>query len=611
MSLWIWGGISFAILSLLIRKNDNNGLIEQQLFTQLCIIVASIQISMTMLLFMDSYTRATQTIVWGIPWMLSLYRLIKPLASSDRAAFGLSGIHWTHIVILLVGLGYLWQATPPPWMRDSLTYHLALAKQYAIAGTYTQTDLVIFAYFPQGWQSILTAIHDPNTGQAVFNPRYFSVLICMSTALGLFGWLKEHTNSDTWSVTGALAYLLTPSVIEFGTSCYVQPWLTAVCLWILMSLQRKRPAFAIGLLVGLACSLKYSALILPILILPIVYSFSKSLKQTVQFIGGVCILGLLFYIRNFVDTGNPLFPMMYNLFGGTGWDNWRSLAYEHTLDNYGMGRSLIDYILLPLRLFTSMDMTGSFQGSLGIGWLGMLFAAIWKRRTQNNTSPSDTWMWMFLGGWFVFWAFQVQQVRFFLPLFPIIPMLTIPTLAKWQANLWGIWLCISMMWSIKPIQQLIENQQGHVYWEALEENTAERSNDLFLDHRLPENHPVYTHINEMETNKVWLVWMRGYHYYLDGEARIDNVFGATRFERLLFEQSLDEVYASLKNDNISHIVINWRFFLRDNNADYLGKEATTVIQDAFTQLIQTNRLRPLQQWGPVWLYELEDSSSSE
>ena len=606
MIVWIWGGISFVVFSLLFQRTEDSGLVEQHAFTQLCVIVASIQLFMTTLLFIGWYTTFTQWLVWGIPWGFAARRWYTQLKSGNLRGFPLPKISWHYAVILLIGIGYLWHATPPPWMRDSLTYHLALAKQYAIAGSYTQTDLVIFAYFPQGWQSILTAMHDPNTGHAVFNPRYFSVLICLSTAIGLFGWLKEHTKSEGWSFTGVVAYLLTPSVIEFGTSCYVQPWLTAVCLWVLMSIYAKKSPFTIGLLIGLACSLKYSALILPILMVPIVYFSTNNIKQVGQFIVGVCTLGLTFYIRNVLETGNPLFPMMYDIFGGSGWDEWRALAYEHTLDNYGMGRSLVDYMGLPFRLFTSMDMTNSFQGSLGVGWLTMIAAALWLR-----TSRSNTWMWMLLGGWFVFWAFQVQQVRFFLPMLPIIPILAIPTLAKWRPNLWGIWIGLSVTWAIKPMQQLVDNQQGEVYWTALKQSDPARAKELFLDHRLPENHPVYTYINAIDTDTVWLVWMRGYHYYLDRAARIDNVFGAARFERLLLEQSPDEIHASLQKDKISHVVINWRFFLRDNNADYLGEGASVVIQDAFTQLIQTNKLQPVQQWGPVWIYEVEDSSSSE
>lgn len=596
MIFWIVMGLFWGLCS-----NKGDGPFEKRLFVRGCKLLATIQLTMTTLLFLGLYNEFTQWIIWSIPWLFGLWdwttKRITPLQIKKPS--------WHHAVIGFIGAGYLWHATPPPWMRDSLTYHLALAKQYALTGNYTDTDFIIFAYFPQGWQSILAALHSPLTGEALFNPRYFTVGICMLTAIGLFGWIKEQIDNPEWALTGATLYLLTPSIIEFGTSCYVQPWLTAVCLWTLMSLYDRKSPLMIGGIVGIACSLKYSALILPLLLLPIVYTSSRRVNDVFQFIVGIFATGTIFYLRNLFETGNPLFPMMYDLFGGEGWDSWRAIAYEHTLDNYGMGRSFLDYILLPFRLFGTMDMTRFFQGSIGIGWLLMIAFSWW----QTKKSTSQKWMWGLLLGWFVFWAFQVQQVRFFLPMLPLMLLICIPILSAWKSRSWSIWIVLSIIWSLHPLQQLLSNQQGHVYWQTRQTHSIDESKSLFLDHRLPENHPVYTYTNSLNTEKVWLVWMRGYHYYLDAPVRIDNVFGATRFEQLLWENTVTDIKYSLHRDNISHIIINWRFFLQNNNADYLEDGASIVIQERFTALIQMKILRPVRQWGPIWIYELEESSS--
>ena len=598
MILWIVIGFFWGLYS-----NRGDGTVEKRLFIRGCQLIATIQIAMTCLLFIGLYNEFSQWVVWSIPWLFGLW----DWKTKGVTPVSFNKISWHHAFIGIVGVGYLWHATPPPWMRDSLTYHLALAKQYSLAGNYTDTDFIIFSYFPQGWQSILSALHSPLTGKAMFNPRYLAVGICILTALGLFGWIKEQIDHREWALTGAILYLLTPSIIEFGTSCYVQPWLTAVYLWIMMSIYDRKSPLIIGGIVGIACSLKYSALILPLLILPIVYSSSRRVNDVFHFFLGIFTTGTLFYVRNLLETGNPIFPMMYELFGGEGWDSWRSIAYEHTLDNYGMGRSIIDYVLLPLRLFGTMDMTKSFQGSLGIGWLLMIAISWWQIRKDTV----QKWMWGLLVGWFIFWALQVQQVRFFLPIIPLIVLICIPILSRWRDRSWGIWLSISVIWSLYPIQQIVINQQGHVYWKVRQTESIDKATTLFLDHRLPENHPIYTYMNSLTTQKIWLVWMRGYHYYIDAPVRIDNVFGATRFEQLLWKHTTQEIQTSLRRDNISHIIVNWRFFLQDNNADYLEDGASIVIQERFTTLIQMEVLRPIRQWGPVWIYELEESSSEK
>ena len=570
------------------------------LFFRVCHWVATVQVLMTIILLLGIYTPIVQQII-----------CITPLVMAGYAWFSSEHIHYItptryHIPMLLLGLGYLLYASPSPWMRDELTYHLALAKQYAQQGSFVETDFVVFSYFPQGWQSFLTLLHDTHTGTFLFNPRYFSVLIVMVTACGLFGWLKDKT-SLLWAMTGSILYLCTPSIFEFGTSCYVQPWLTAVFLWLLLEFESDTHPFRIGLIVGIACSLKYSALIVPLFLLLMIYYQDRRLHSVSTFLGGTLLTGSVFYIRNIIDTGNPLFPMMYSIFAGEGWDEWQAIAYEQTLDNYGMGRTLLDYLLLPFRLFTTQDMTGYFQGSLGFGWLLMLIIGIWQRKPSKDTH----WMWFLLGGWFLFWAFQVQQVRFFLPILPLMTMLLIPILYRWRPKSWLIWVMASMVWTILPLQDRLYNQQGQVFWKTFAQTqNYEVAQNAFLAHRLPESIPPYKFLNDIETKKIWLVWMRGYHYYIDKEVRIDNVFGAYRFEKLLLEHSLDSIHSQLQQDDISHVVINRRFFLINDNADYLGKNATKAIQKQFNHMIQKGILHPVQRWGSVELYEVDTSSES-
>ncbi len=588
-----------------VRETEELGL---SIFMRLCNILLIMQMLMMLILLIGLYTIEIQWLILSVPWAFCVHTLsTQPRLPLQKSI--VKGLHVWLIPILLVLCGYVWHASPPPWMRDSLTYHLALAKQYALHGHYVDTDFVVFSYFPQGWQSLLTLFHQAESGTALFNPRYASVSITIATGLGIFGWLKQKTNSAPWAMTGALIYLLTPSVIEFGTSCYVQSWLTALCLYLVLSIERKQSSWWIGVLVGAAISVKYSALILPFMVAPLIYT-QKNSRELIPFFGGVAALGGIFLVRNTLDTGNPVFPLLYEWFGGEGWDSWRALAYEKTLQNYGMGRDGADYVLLPFRLFTTQNMHQYFQGSLGLGWLLLLMTTGFlsqNRAFASKHSLSPRWMWGLLFVWFIFWAVQVQQVRFFLPFLPLIALLCIPTVSLWKPNAWGLWIVLSCGWAIKPIQSLLYNQQGHVYWKH---DSTTNAKWTFLEHRLPENIPLYRHLNQLGANKVWLVWMRGYHYYLEPPVRLDNVFGATRFERLLYEKDTAQIVDSLQADNISHIAIHWRFFLTDQNADYLGEDATVQIQSRFNELIQNQILLPQKQWGPVWLYEVVDSELS-
>ena len=108
-------------------------------------------------------------------------------------------------------------AFPPVWFRDSLTYHLSLAKHYSNTGGYFPTDEVIFAYFPQGWQSILAFFHLYD--RLATNPRYISVVLALACAAGIVSTAKE--SHKLVGYCGGALFLLIPTVIEFGSSCCV------------------------------------------------------------------------------------------------------------------------------------------------------------------------------------------------------------------------------------------------------------------------------------------------------------------------------------------------------------------------------------------------------
>ena len=102
--------------------------------------------------------------------------------------------------------------------------------------------------------------------------------------------------------------------------------------------------------------------------------------------------------------------------------------------------------------------------------------------------------------------------------------------------------------------------------------------------------------------------MRGYTYYSPKEVRVDSVFGAWRFEELLehSEKPLD-VIRSLHLDNISHIVINHRFFLVDGNAD-LQEGRTQKLQKQFQLLIDQELLIPVHQVKSIVVYKVIETN---
>ena len=110
--------------------------------------------------------------------------------------------------------------------------------------------------------------------------------------------------------------------------------------------------------------------------------------------------------------------MMWTTFGGAGWDEWRAMAYDTTLQNYGAGRDVINTLVLPIRMIFPRDMTDGFQGSIGpIVWTIIIWGLF--KRKDNFWSIS-------LVAWVVIWASNVQQIRFLMPLIPVMVAVSQP-----------------------------------------------------------------------------------------------------------------------------------------------------------------------------------------
>jgi hypothetical protein len=537
--------------------------------------------------------------------------------SSPEAEPALRGPLLAGTAVLVV---YLLLASVPPWYRDSMVYHLALPRAFAMHGGYVRPDDNIFASFPLGYESFLAALHAFGPGPdrfPPFNPRLPGAWIAAAAALATMGLARQAGANARYAGWSGVLLLLVPTLLEFGPSAYVEPYLIllgTLALGGVLRLSRGEPKFLLpaALFAGLAASVKYPGLavvaILAVLLLaqgvgrgPEVAR--EAMRRTATFLAIAVAVGSPFYVRNIVERGNPLFPLAYGLFGGTGWDEWRSLAYDVTLSHYGAGRDSVDWLLLPLRTFTWRDMVRGFEGSIGpvvgLGVLGYFF----RRKEGPRLGPGL--LFAFVLAWFGFWAATVQQSRFFLVAVP--PALALGTIAlgrlgETRPRAAGLALTaalvLSVGWATEPLRFLWNRQQTSAWLEGT------MSREELLSRLLPESYAFEADLEKHvpPDGRVWLVWTRGYTYYLRRPYRLDSVFEAYRFEELLDRQGADSsLLDSLAADGISHVLVHGRFFLVDDNAD-LGPGRTTRLRARFDRLRADGRLVPAATWGDITLY---------
>ena len=264
-----------------------------------------------------------------------------------------------------------------------------------------------------------------------------------------------------------------------------------------------------------------------------------------------------------------------------------------------MGKDLFDYLVLLPRIFLTQDMVHYFQGSLG-PVVGLLFLFSWRKRDAS---------FFFVLGFLVLWSVQVQQIRFLMPIVPIMIALGISTIQ--DTSLWRYTLVVgsSVLWGsihLPGLEKQLTSQSEPLYdapfsflWKRQHTSRyllGEMTKQELLGRMHKEIMPIYDFLRDVPKNKIWLVYTRAYVYYLDASFRLDNIVEDFRFSQALAQKrAISEWRQLLHEENITHMIINHRFF-----------DSTQEFQD----LLDQNVLSPKLIVHKTVLYEVSSSMTS-
>ena len=286
---------------------------------------------------------------WIIALMALLFLGMRDLGVLLRAAAGTlrraRHATWFRLALWSVlGLFLLLNlvcAFEPPWQYDVLEYHLAAPAAYHDAGHVFFMRNNAYANFPQNTEMLyLLAMNltgSPDRGAIV------GQLLCAAlgflAALALRGLIAGVAGKTAGDLAAAIFYTW-PAVTMYSGCAYVELPLIfygTLALWgLVWSWRRKltRPGprgwviLAAGA-TGLAMGVKYTAALLffiPIVIWLAGTGFAASVapKEILRRIGlfaGVAILCFSpWLIRNYTDTRDPVYPLLYQRFHSANWD---------------------------------------------------------------------------------------------------------------------------------------------------------------------------------------------------------------------------------------------------------------------------------------------------
>lgn len=238
--------------------------------------------------------------------------------------------------------GFLWADDPLAY--DVLEYHLQVPREWYEAGRIVPLEHNAFSYFPFNVEmQYLLAMHlrgGPWAG--MYLAQYLTLGYMVLAVVGVYGAARQALPEGCRAGGGAIAALAmagTPWTILLATVAYNEAGLllygALAIAWVLAGLLNGAPRWRglalAGVMAGLACGVKYTAVPLLLLALPLVY---WSVEFTMQWrmgmngrallrlsgeVGGFVLAGLLVFspwlIRNQIWTANPVFPEAMPLLG--------------------------------------------------------------------------------------------------------------------------------------------------------------------------------------------------------------------------------------------------------------------------------------------------------
>lgn len=345
----------------------------------------------------------------------------------------------TIILLSLCGLSLFLMLVVSAWMPpidwDVLAYHFALPKLYIEAHRIIYVPYIVHSNWPMNVEMLFTwtfLLGDELLAQTV--TWWFVVGISIGVMI-IGRKLFQHTPT----LLLALIVLYTPIVIrlsgtgmiDLGVAFFSTAALVAYCYYH----QEKQ----IGWLVLLAISSGFAAgCKLPGVLIPLLFGFLiitdnilvlKQKKDHFFLLGGVSFLLVLpWYLRSYVNTGNPVWPFLYNLFGGRNWDVLGDYYHTNSLNT-------IWSVVLPSSwqgvlqsfyyLFFRPSELGGFWGFgqplLFLVLCGFILAMIFYRRTPFIILQII----LFSISYYLIWFFVLgRQNRFLIGVLPMFVVLS-------------------------------------------------------------------------------------------------------------------------------------------------------------------------------------------
>jgi hypothetical protein len=480
------------------------------------------------------------------------------------------GIELLFFVALVIVMTFLFiMVLTPEIGKDALSYHLAVPKLYLKNNGFYFIEGNIFANYPLfGEMLYLLGLFLHNDILAKGMHFFFAI----ATLLGIYVFISSTLEEKGFSNLSALVFISIPSIFivshvannDLIVTFYTFGAVLSFVNW--SKADSKKWLIICGIFSGLAIACKYTSLLLPFMgVLGILWTArhqklttSKAFEYLSIYMLILITVGCPFYIKNFLETGNPFYPFLYTIFGGTGWDVQQARYYDFFLYNLGVGKEFLDYMILPWNLSINAQMDSSrFDGILGPIFLVMIPFALGMRNTKKEVKIIAIFCTMS----FIFWALSVQQVRYLFHILPFMGVLVGVTLSyylKANKNIFRLFLALIGGCLIFNFYHIVKD---FIHVKPLAFFVGKEERGKFLGRNIPSYEIVeYVNGSLPLNSRIFLIYMRNFGYLYDRDYYSDSMFESYTIQKILSQShNPEDVQRKLKEKRFTHILYDIRY----------------------------------------------------
>jgi hypothetical protein len=321
---------------------------------------------------------------------------------------------------------------------DSISHQMAMAKIWLEHG---RVDFIPFMHQSNipATENMLYMLSLPLAGQAAAKSTALGMVVLAMLAVGGLAAYRYGGRAGWWA---AIALLATPVVLsEVGTAyvdiahgAYTGLAIVLAGLGLFAADRQvgRSHLMLAGFCLGFSLGTKYTgvqaAFAIAILALWPILSGAANWRVIAATLGIAAILACPWYIRNVVNTGNPVYPFFYSVFGGRNWNQENAEAYAEEQRSFGIGQQYAgdgtyrgkSLTALPGSV-TALALQPDKQINLGTPWgaIGPLFLLgliWWPLCGLGKNRRSEAWIVLGIAVCLVSWYFLTQQSRYIIGL---------------------------------------------------------------------------------------------------------------------------------------------------------------------------------------------------